>query len=70
MELISVVTPYNEEEDVKELYSHVKGISLDDLKGYSCEHNFIDNVSKDETVSILKEIARNDRNVKIIVNVI
>ncbi len=38
------------------------------LSAYSYEHIFIDNSSTDATVAILKEIARSDRNVKIIVN--
>src|ERR1035441_5562346 len=32
------------------------------------EHIFIDNDSSDSTVAILKDLARQDRNVKIIVN--
>ena len=68
MKLISVITPcYNEEENVRELYSQVKSI-FDELQGYSYEHIFIDNASKDRTVSILKEIAGKDKKVKIIVN--
>ncbi len=62
MKLISIVTPcYNEEENVNDLYSQVKNVfeSLDDR--YAYEHIFIDNASKDRTVSILKEIAKEDR---------
>jgi glycosyltransferase involved in cell wall biosynthesis len=67
--LISIVTPcYNEEENVKLLYNEVKMV-FDKLTEYDYEHIFIDNASKDKTVSILKEIASNDKNVKIIVNV-
>lgn len=68
MGLISIVTPcYNEEENIKDIYSQVKNI-FDALGRYSYEHIFIDNASKDKTVSILKEIAGKDKNVKIIVN--
>ena len=68
MGLISVVTPcYNEEENVRELYLHVKSV-LESFEDYTYEHIFIDNASKDRTVSILKEIAKEDGNVKIIVN--
>lgn len=68
MSLISVVTPcYNEEENVEEVYKQVKSV-FEKLKKYSYEHIFIDNASKDRTVQILKEIARKDKNVKIIVN--
>ncbi|NQT03086.1 MAG: glycosyltransferase family 2 protein [Planctomycetes bacterium] len=68
MKLISIVTPcYNEEENVRELYLRVKDV-LGSLEGYTYEHIFIDNASKDRTVSILKEIAKENKNVKIIVN--
>jgi glycosyltransferase involved in cell wall biosynthesis len=65
---ISVVTGcFNEEENVKELYEQVKAL-FNDLREYEYEHIFIDNASKDRTVTILKEIAQKDRRVKIIVN--
>ena len=66
--LISIVTPcYNEEKNVEELYKRVRQI-FEGLTDYSYEHIFIDNASKDDTVLILKEIAKKDRNIKIIVN--
>ena len=43
--------------------------SSENLKDYRYEHIFIDNASKDKTVQILKGIAKDDKNVKIIVNV-
>jgi glycosyltransferase involved in cell wall biosynthesis len=68
MKRISIVTPcYNEEENVTELYRQVKAV-FDELPQYTYEHIFIDNASRDQTVAILKAIARNDHNVKIIVN--
>lgn len=68
MKFISIVTPcYNEEENVEELYHKVKNV-FNKLVGYTYEHIFIDNSSKDKTVSILKRIAQQDGNVKIIVN--
>jgi len=68
VKLISVVTAcYNEEENVAELYRQVKEV-LAGLKDYHYEHIFIDNASQDRTVAGLKEIARQDKNVKIIVN--
>ena len=68
MKLISVVTGcYNEEENVEELYRQVKEVFAG-LPCYRYEHIFIDNASTDRTVSILKEIAKKDKNVKIIVN--
>ena len=68
MKLISVVTGcYNEEENVEELYRQVKEVFAG-LPGYRYEHIFIDNASRDKTAAILKELAKKDRNVKIIVN--
>jgi len=68
MKLISIITPcYNEEENVEKLYNAIKNI-FTELVDYSYEHIFIDNASKDSTVPILKEIAKNDKNVKIILN--
>jgi polyisoprenyl-phosphate glycosyltransferase len=68
MKLITVCSPcYNEEENVETLYNMVKEVFAD-LKDYHYEHIFIDNASKDNTVQILKNIAKQDPNVKIIVN--
>jgi glycosyltransferase involved in cell wall biosynthesis len=69
MKKISVVThTFHEEENVELLYKKVKAIFDENLSHYSYEHIFIDNASKDKTVTILKEIAKVDKNVKIIVN--
>jgi glycosyltransferase involved in cell wall biosynthesis len=66
--LISVVTAcYNEEENVEDLILAVKKI-FDDLPAYDFEHWFIDNSSKDNTVEILRRIARTNPHVKVIVN--
>lgn len=68
MKLISIITPcYNEEENVAEIYRQIKEV-FTGFKDYTYEHIFIDNASKDRTVPILKEIAQNDKAVKIIVN--
>lgn len=67
--IISIMTPcYNEEENIIEVYKRVKEIFAKKLSGYSYEHVFVDNASKDLTVPRLKEIAARDKNVKIIVN--
>ena len=68
MKLISVVTPcYNEEDNVREIYEQVRQV-FDSLPGYTYEHIFADNASKDKTVAILREIAEHDKRVKVIVN--
>jgi len=38
------------------------------LPGHDYEHIFIDNASKDRTVAILRELAKEDKRVKVIVN--
>jgi len=58
---------YNEEENIQEVYEQVKAV-FKDLPQYRYEHIFIDNASEDKTVAILKEIAKHDKNVKVIVN--
>jgi glycosyltransferase involved in cell wall biosynthesis len=69
MKKISVVTPcYNEEENVLDLYLQIKEV-FECLKAYSYEHIFIDNASTDQTIAILREIAEQDKHVKVIVNV-
>ena len=68
MKLISIVTNcYNEELNVKYMYQNVKKI-FQNLKIYNYEHIFIDNSSNDGTVNILREIAGNDKNVRVILN--
>lgn len=69
MKLISIVTPcFNEEGNVEELYKRVKTVMSETLSNYNYEHIFIDNASSDKTVEILKNIAKEDKNIKIIVN--
>jgi glycosyltransferase involved in cell wall biosynthesis len=66
--LISVVSGcYNEEENVRECYLQVKKV-FEEIGRYRYEHIFIDNASKDRTASILREIAAEDKNVKVILN--
>src|SRR3954463_10651827 len=65
---ITVLTPcYNEAENVRTLYERVRAVFAK-LPEYRYEHVFIDNASADATVAILKEIAAQDRNVKVIIN--
>jgi glycosyltransferase involved in cell wall biosynthesis len=66
--LISVVSGcYNEEENVRECYEQVKKV-FQEIGRYRYEHIFIDNASKDRTPAILREIASQDKNVKVILN--
>jgi glycosyltransferase involved in cell wall biosynthesis len=65
---ISIVTPcYNEEGNVLNVYNQVREVMVG-IGKYEYEHIFIDNSSRDNTVAILKAIAAQDKNVKIIVN--
>ena len=68
MKSISILTPcFNEEANVEEVYRRVRAV-MAGLGRYRYEHLFIDNCSTDRTVEILKRIAADDANVKIIVN--
>lgn len=66
--LISVVSAcYNEEGNVRECYEQVKKV-FSEIGHYRYEHVFIDNASKDRTAKILRELAAEDKNVKVILN--
>jgi glycosyltransferase involved in cell wall biosynthesis len=68
MKLISVVSPcYNEEGNIEILTGRVRELFAN-LPQYRYEHIIIDNHSTDRTVDILRGIAKNDPNVKVIVN--
>lgn len=65
--LISIVTPcYNEEENIDELYQRIAAVMAS--QPYDYEHICIDNASTDGTVRKIKEIAAQDKRVKLIVN--
>jgi polyisoprenyl-phosphate glycosyltransferase len=65
---ISVVTPcYNEEGNVANLARVVAGL-FSKMPQYTYEHVFIDNCSTDNTVKILRAVAAEDKNVKVILN--
>jgi len=69
MPFVSVIAGcFNEEDNVRELYDRVVRTFEHDLPGYSFEFILIDNASTDNTVAVLKEIARQDPRLKIIVN--
>lgn len=68
MKTISVISGcYNEEGNIEEFYQQVKNI-FSKLSNYSYEHLFIDNCSTDNTVDIIKDIIKKDKNIKLIVN--
>src|SRR5688500_7054870 len=66
--LISVVSPcYNEDLNVEELAQRVRAL-FKEFRQYDYEHIFIDNASRDGTVTVLKRLASTDTHIKIIVN--
>jgi len=66
---ISVISPcYNEEKGILECYGTIRKLFAEQLPDYNLEHIFCDNASTDRTVELLKEVARDDKSVKIIVN--
>lgn len=68
MKTISIVTPcYNERDNVEEVYRQARRV-MEGLSRYCYEHIFIDNDSTDDTVQILKRLAKDDTNIKIIRN--
>lgn len=69
MKHISIMTPcYNEEGNIRNIYQAVKE-QFDKLPQYTYEHIFIDNYSTDKSREILRELAKEDHNVKVILNV-
>ncbi len=68
MPTISVVTPCrNEASNIRALHAQIREVFAK-LPGYAYEHICIDNASQDQTVAILRELARADKNLKVIVN--
>ena len=68
MKHISVMTPcYNEEGNIRNIYNAVKE-QFDKMPQDTYEHIFIDNYSTDSSRKILRELAAEDSNVKVILN--
>lgn len=66
---ISIVIPcFNEEENVQDMYQAIKAQMAKLANDYTYENIFIDNDSTDKTISILKDIAKKDKKVKVILN--
>lgn len=69
MRTVSVVVPtYNEEENVAPMAKAVTSLFEQELKDYELELIFIDNFSKDNTKSILRQLCKNDKRIKCIFN--
>jgi glycosyltransferase involved in cell wall biosynthesis len=65
---ITIVTPcYNEELNVRELHRRMRA-TMATLPQYEYEHIFIDNDSKDSTVAVLREMAAEFPEIRVIVN--
>ena len=63
---VSVVIPmYYEEEVAQECYNRMKKV-LNELKNYYSEIIFVNDGSKDKTLDILEEIAKKDKDVKVV----
>ncbi len=66
MEKISLIIPcYNEEESLPPLYAELKRVTAE-MSEYTFEMLFVDDGSKDKTLSILKDMAKDDERVKYI----
>lgn len=69
MKHISIMTPcFNEEGNIRNIYNAVKE-QFNKLPQYTYEHIFIDNCSTDNSRVILRELSKEDHNVKVIFNV-
>ncbi len=69
MKKISIITPvYNEEDNIQDCYNSVKKIFNSYKTEYEYEHIFVDNSSTDSSVQIIKNLCKEDKNTKIIIN--
>lgn len=68
MKKISIITPvFNEEDNIIELIDKVKSF-LSSINNIIYEHIFIDNCSTDRSVQILRNVASDNKNIKVILN--
>lgn len=66
---ISIVTPcYNEEANIRLCYEAVRDTFASALPDYDYEHIFCDNASQDGSEAILRELARDDSRVRVVLN--
>jgi glycosyltransferase involved in cell wall biosynthesis len=69
MKKLSIITPcYNEEVNVEICANELKKVMSEYLPNYKYEHIFADNASTDATLEKLKDLAANDKNIKVISN--
>lgn len=67
MKKISIIVPcYNEEEVIEMFYKELVKVILQIEHEYSFEFIFIDDGSKDKTLSIIKKLREKDEKIKII----
>ncbi len=68
MPLLTILTPcFNEEGNVREVHRQVRE-AMAAIPEMDYDHLFIDNASADKTVEILRELAAEDKHVRVIVN--
>jgi glycosyltransferase involved in cell wall biosynthesis len=66
--IITIVSPtYNEEDNILHFYYRVNN-AIKNIKKYQFDFLIIDNASTDNTVKILKELAKKNQHLKIILN--
>lgn len=67
MKKISIFTPaWNEEGNIRRCHEEIRAVMTPFADRYDYEHIFGDNCSTDGTLSLLREIASADRNVKVL----
>jgi glycosyltransferase involved in cell wall biosynthesis len=65
---ISIITPcYNEEQNILELHEQLDRV-MSEIPEYDYEIIFIDNASTDNSVEVLRQLAKSDPRVRVIVN--
>jgi glycosyltransferase involved in cell wall biosynthesis len=69
MKKITIITPcFNEELNVETCAIELRKVMEKDLSNYRYEHIFTDNASTDSTMEKLRQLALNDKNIKVILN--
>lgn len=67
MEKISIIIScYNEEESIPFFYKEIERVKMEDFKDVDFEYIFVDDGSKDKTLSEIKELAQKDKKVRYI----